>query len=137
VRRAREAGERLSGFGHRVHRRDPRAKRLFELARAEGVAGSWIGRANALERALQEASGRDLALNVDGAIAALLKGLDLSPRLANALFMIARLPGLLAHVMEERETQRPMRRIVPGASRYAGPAPRTVAGHTDPQANYE
>src|SRR5437762_9095479 len=35
----KEAGERMSGFGHRVHTKDPRSARLFELAREAGVDG--------------------------------------------------------------------------------------------------
>src|SRR5205807_7234644 len=35
----RETGERMSGFGHRVHTKDPRSARLFELAREAGVDG--------------------------------------------------------------------------------------------------
>src|SRR5260370_27401581 len=33
----RESGERMSGFGHRVHPKDTRTARLFELARAPRV----------------------------------------------------------------------------------------------------
>src|SRR5262250_1191065 len=38
----REAGERMPGFGHRLHTRDPRTARLFELARKAGVDGVHI-----------------------------------------------------------------------------------------------
>src|SRR5205807_9754662 len=37
----RETGERMSGFGHRVHTKDPRTARLFELARC---ADLWCAR---------------------------------------------------------------------------------------------
>src|SRR5881398_2235249 len=33
---------RLAGLGHRVHTTDPRVKTLFDMARAEGVAGNGI-----------------------------------------------------------------------------------------------
>jgi citrate synthase len=120
VERHRRAGRRLAGFGHRVHPHDPRAARLLALAEEEGAGERWIARARALEQALVDASGKQLPLNVDGAIAVVVLALELPREAANGLFMIARLPGLIAHVLEERSTQRPMRRIDPNASRYAG-----------------
>src|SRR2546427_2816138 len=35
----REAGERMPGFGHRYHTKDPRTARLFTFAREAGVDG--------------------------------------------------------------------------------------------------
>jgi citrate synthase len=51
---------------------------------------------------------------VDGAIGACLIDLAIDPALANAFFMIARVPGLVAHAIEEVKTQKPMRRINQG-----------------------
>src|SRR5215471_5682900 len=47
----REAGERMSGFGHRVHTKDPRTARMFELAREAGVDGPHMKAARAVEKA--------------------------------------------------------------------------------------
>ncbi|MBZ0288341.1 MAG: citryl-CoA lyase, partial [Anaerolineae bacterium] len=68
-------------------------------------------------------SGRALPVNVDGAIAALLVDMQLPPELANTFFMIARVPGLVAHVHEEKTRQRPMRAIHPTDHSYDGPPP--------------
>src|SRR5207249_2928140 len=38
----RDAGERMPGFGHRYHTKDPRTARLFELAREAGVDGAYM-----------------------------------------------------------------------------------------------
>src|SRR5437016_5565201 len=38
----REAGERMPGFGHRYHTKDPRTARLFELACEAGVDGPHV-----------------------------------------------------------------------------------------------
>lgn len=131
LREAREQGRRVSGFGHRVHTNDPRARRLFDLAKEEGLDGSWIDRARAIENALSDATGRKVPINVDGAIAAIMLEIDLPPELGNALFMIARLPGLVAHAIEERRTQPRMRQIDPVGGRYVGPDLRSWKGIDD------
>ena len=107
IRRYREEKKRLPGFGHRFHTRDPRAVRLLSLAEELGLAGPYTAMARAMETALAQETGKKLPLNVDGAIAALLGGMDYPPELANAFFMMARLPGLVAHVFEEMTRMRP------------------------------
>ena len=122
--RYREAGRRVEGFGHRLHDDDPRAARLFALAEELGLARDGIPMARALEAALANAAGKVLPLNVDGAIAACLFDLGFEPYVANAFFIMARMPGWLAHVLEERARERPMRRIEPSAWAYDGPGER-------------
>ncbi|MBN1967619.1 MAG: citryl-CoA lyase [Anaerolineae bacterium] len=119
----RAAGERLPGFGHRIHTADPRTARLFALAEEAGVAGDGVAVIHALEQAIAQATGRALPVNVDGAIAALLVDLDVPPELGNAFFIMARVPGLIAHVYEEWTRERPLRRIDPVNHEYDGPEP--------------
>src|SRR5260370_33101220 len=90
----RESGERMSGFGHRVHTKDPRTARLFELAREAGVDGVHMQAARAVEKAFADAK-KSLPINVDGAIGAILADLGMNPAAFNGIFMIARTPGLL------------------------------------------
>ena len=45
----------MSGFGHRVHTKDPRTVRLFELAREAGVDGVHMQAARAVEKAFADA----------------------------------------------------------------------------------
>jgi citrate synthase len=118
-------GARMSGFGHRVHTSDPRTARLFELAEKAGVAGLHVRAARAVESVFKEA-GKTLPINVDGAIGAILADLGFEAASMNGLFMIARVPGLIAHAIEEKERERPMRRIDPTAHEYDGPGPRAV-----------
>ncbi len=118
-------GERMSGFGHRIHTADPRTARLFELAEEAGATGPHVAAARAVESAFA-ASGKALPINVDGAIGAILADLGFDPSVMNGLFMIARVPGLVAHATEERERMKPMRRVIPGAHEYDGPADRTL-----------
>lgn len=122
----RTAGRRISGFGHRIHSDDPRAKRLFELAEEAGVAGRHIEAARLIEAALQAATGKKLPVNVDGAIAAMLCELEIPADLANGFFVMARTPGLIAHVHEEQTRYKPMRRIHPSDHEYDGVAPREL-----------
>src|SRR5438094_5835528 len=121
----REAGERMPGFGHRYHTKDPRTARLFELAREAGVDGVHMQAARAVEKAFADAK-KSLPINVDGAIGAILADLGMDPAAFNGIFMIARTPGLIAHVIEEQSREKPMRRIDPVNHGYDGPAPRNV-----------
>jgi citrate synthase len=124
VERYREAGKRVEGFGHRLHDDDPRAARLFALAEELGLARDGIPMARAFEAALITVTAKVLPLNVDGAIAACLFDLGFEPYVANAFFILARMPGWLAHVVEERTRERPMRRLEPSAWEYDGPGER-------------
>src|SRR5438270_4380671 len=120
-----EAGERMPGFGHRLHTKDPRTARLFELAREAGVDGVHMQAARAVEKAFADAK-KSLPINVDGAIGAILADLGMDPAAFNGIFMIARTPGLVAHVIEEQTREKPMRRIDPVNHGYDGPGPRSV-----------
>ena len=60
------------------------------------------------------------AFNVDGAIAALLCEMEFPPELANAFFIMARIPGLVAHVYEEQTRMKPMRHINSKDHEYDG-----------------
>jgi succinyl-CoA synthetase alpha subunit len=122
----REAGERMPGFGHRLHTKDPRTARLFELAREAGVDGVHMQAARAVEKAFADAK-KALPINVDGAIGAILADLGMNPAAFNGIFMTARTPGLVAHVIEEQTRERPMRRIDPVNHGYDGPRPRKLS----------
>ncbi len=126
IKKFREEKKRLSGFGHRYHTNDPRTKKLFALAEELGLAGDYTKLALAFVKKLKEITGKDLPLNVDGAIGALLCELDIDPILANAFFMIARVPGLVAHIYEEKTRYKPMRKIHPTDVEYDGPEERAV-----------
>ena len=123
----RSRKRRLSGFGHRLHTEDPRTVRLLQMTEELGLAGDGIRTAKAFESAIKEATGKSLPLNVDGAIAAVLVDLSIPSALANAFFMIARLPGLVSHAHEEQTRQKPMRKIHPSDVTYDGPPLRHLS----------
>jgi len=124
VRDYKSRGKRLPGYGHRFHSRDPRSIRLFQMAEDLDLGGEHVGMARSIEGVIEKVIGRSLPVNVDGAIGALLCDLDFPAELANGFFIMARIPGLLAHVYEEKTRMRPMRHINSKAHVYDGPPER-------------
>ena len=122
----RQDKKRLSGFGHRLHTNDPRTVKLFDLAAEYKVAGKFVTLIRSFEKEMEKSLGKKLPVNVDGAIAALLCEMDFDPLLANAFFMIARVPGLVAHIYEEKTRFKPMRKIHPTDVIYDGPDQRKI-----------
>jgi citrate synthase len=124
VAEARARGDKLPGFGHRVHSViDPRVAVLFDLAVHEGLAGDGIQFARALEDAIR-AKIKPIPLNIDGALAAILVDLGFPSAVGRLLFVIGRVAGLSAEVLEEHTREKPMRIKLP--VEYDGaPAQRT------------
>src|SRR2546428_2257642 len=117
------------GFGHRFHTRDPRAARLFQMALELELEGEHVRLIRVAERALdahKDRFERPLPVNVDGAIAAISADLGFAYELGNAIFLISRLPGLIAHAHEERTRQQPMRQIDPKDHDYDGARDRRL-----------
>jgi len=95
---------RAPGFGHPVHRPvDPRAERILELADARGVSGPHVLLARRLRDAVAETWGKPLPMNVSMPIAAVMLDLGYSTTAVQAVPVLARTAGLLAHLAEERE----------------------------------
>jgi citrate synthase len=122
-------GQTPPGFGHRLHTRDPRAARLFQMAMELELDGEHVRMMRAIERVLttrEESIGLLLPVNVDGAIAAITADLGFAYELGNAIFLISRLPGLIAHSHEERSRYQPMRSIDPKDAEYDGARSRRL-----------
>jgi citrate synthase len=104
ARRAREAGQRLPGFGHPVHKPlDPRAERILELADARRVSGPHIVLARAIRDGVAAAWGKPLTMNISMPMAAVMLDLGFPPSAVKSVPILARTAGLLAHLAEERE----------------------------------
>jgi citrate synthase len=82
---------------------DPRAERILELAEAHGVAGSHVALARDLRDAVAQVWRKPLTLNVSMAIAAVMLDLAVPVAAVDAVPLLARTAGLLAHLAEERE----------------------------------
>jgi citrate synthase len=94
---------RIPGIGHRTHAEgDPRAIRLFEIARETDCYGSYCA---LLERIGELASerGRFLPVNVTGAIAAIASDMGFRWQITRAFALIGRTLGALGHIQEEMD----------------------------------
>ena len=104
TREIHEAGGRVPGFGHPLHKPlDPRAERILALADERGVSGPHVAYARALRDAVATEWGKPLTLNVAMPMAAVLLDLGYPVVAAKAVPILARTAGLLAHLAEEQE----------------------------------
>lgn len=123
LKQIRDSGKRMPGFGHRIHTKDPRTRRLFDLARDLGFNREHVELSVAIER--EFASKKALPINVDGAIAAIISDMGFDWRLGKAFFLIGRVAGMIAHVYEEMTSEKPMRRMCTQETEYDGPWERS------------
>jgi citrate synthase len=88
--------KRMPGLGHPIHKPlDPRAVRLFEIARETGFYGKYC-------KLMEEIAGtRGITLNATGAIGALACELGLDWKVVKGLGVMARAIGLVGHILEE------------------------------------
>ena len=124
-------GQLPPGYGHRIHKRDPRAARLMQLAFELELEGGHTQLARAVEQELAQrhtttSDSGGTSLNSDGAIAAVSGDLGLDAETATLLFTISRVPGLVAHALEEQRRQEATRHIDPNLHIYDGPIERRL-----------
>ena len=100
----RAAKSPIPGYGHPLHRgADPRAARLLEVAAETGVAAHHVAIATLVERLMPGLIGRPLALNVSGAIPAVLLDAGYPLSGLKGVPLLARTAGLIAHLVEEQQ----------------------------------
>jgi citrate synthase len=122
----RAARRAVPGYGHPLHKGfDPRAKRLFDVADEVGSSGRHAQIAHQVERLLPGLLGKPLALNVSGAIPAVLLDAGYPLAALKGVPILARTAGLIAHLLEEQ--LRPigfvMSHAAAAAIEYDGEAP--------------
>ena len=116
--------EKIMGFGHRVYKTgDVRAGILKEYARKLAAAAGfekWEKTADIIE----EIIGREKNLfpNLDWPAGRLYHALGLEPTIYTPIFVMARVAGWSAHVIEQAAHNR----LIRPRSRYIGPEKRTV-----------
>jgi citrate synthase len=124
VREALARKERIMGFGHRVYKTgDERARILKVHARhAAEAAGNlrWEETADIIERVVLAEKG--LHPNLDWPAGRLYHCLNLEIPLYTPIFVLSRVAGWSAHVIEQLEHNR----LIRPRARYTGPARRSV-----------
>jgi citrate synthase len=125
----RERKKRILGYGHGIHApEDPRKVKLYQYASDIGVAGDHMAFAEALSSQVKEITGKDLPINVDGAIGAIISDLSVHWTYGKSFFYMSRAAGLTAHVREEQMKEPPMRRVYTWDDvEYQGPPERSLA----------
>ncbi len=103
-------GKRIPGFGHRYHRRDPRAPALIEMAKDLAVDGLHLHLAIAVEKLLSKQKG--IYMNIDGVSSAILSDLGLHWKAGRGVFATGRIPGLLVEVLVELTAYKPFRKML-------------------------
>jgi citrate synthase len=97
-----ERRQRIPGIGHRTHAEgDPRADRLFQIARETEVYGRYCDLLQKVAQAAEARRGRRLPVNVTGAIAAVASDLGLPWQLSKTFAIVGRTLGAMAHIGEE------------------------------------
>jgi len=110
----------IPGFGHPQHKPDdPRAIRLLELAREQGVAAEHVTAVERLSAAVDRAYGKHITLNATGAVAAVLGDCGVPAEIFRGFAIVARAAGLVGHVHEEQH--KPAMRAIWEAAERAVP----------------
>jgi citrate synthase len=120
-----EAGRRVPGLGHPVHKlQDPRTPRIYEIAEETGLKGSYLGRLEQVAAAYAEQTGRQLPVNGAGVAGAALADLGFPGPLLRGFALLARTAGVLGHLAEELQSPIGMRlyREVDERAKYVPPA---------------
>ena len=124
VARELEAGRRVPGLGHPVHKvEDPRTPRIYAIAEETGLAGSCLARLREVAAVHARQTGRELPINGAGVAGAALADLGFPGPLLRGFALLARTAGLLGHLAEEMRSPigLPLYREVDERAKYDPP----------------
>lgn len=126
LKELKEKKVRIAGFGHTTLDHDHRSDVLFEVAKETGTYGAHCAFAEKVTRELNAISSKKLPMNIDGSMGAVISDMGFDWRIAKGFFIIARMPGLVAHVYEEITGGEGIRRVDQQEIVYVGPEPRSL-----------
>jgi citrate synthase len=116
-----EAGEKVMGFGHRVYKtEDPRAQELRGVARDLGHKmgnDRWFQILQQIEKAMEPYRPKGIYPNVDFYAGAVYSLLGIPDELFIPMFAVGRMPGWVAHILEQYEDNVLIRPLL----EYTGP----------------
>jgi citrate synthase len=105
----------IPGFGHPQHSGgDPRANLLLRLAQEHDIVGKHIEMLYTIRDVLPDAIGRELPINVNGAIPAVMLDVGFPLAALKGISLLARTASIIAHLQEE--TERPIGFVMSGAA---------------------
>lgn len=103
-------GERIMGFGHRFHRRDPRVQALLQLADTHNFSGTHLRVARHLSEILERAKG--ISMNIEAAGGSILLDLGFDPKISHLFIILGRSPMFAAAYLERlSQGRKPFQRI--------------------------
>lgn len=116
----RSRKQRVPGFGHPWHNRDPRTLKLTAKAKEWNLAGPHLALAESISSELK------LPANIDGIISGIISDMGIAWHYGRAFFIVPRAVGLAAHAVEETTRERPFRAIDLDDVAYDGPPERDL-----------
>lgn len=92
----------IPGIGHHFHKPvDPRAPRLFQIARENGLSGHYVDLMQRIAAEAEQRLRKPLPVNATGAIAAIASELGMPWTIVRGIGVMARAIGLVGHIREE------------------------------------
>ncbi|OGA39268.1 MAG: hypothetical protein A3G24_21920 [Betaproteobacteria bacterium RIFCSPLOWO2_12_FULL_62_13] len=128
VAKVRAEKRRIPGLGHPTHKGDDfRARKLRQIASECGLLGDKIKMFEAIHAEFLRSTGKQgICINVDGMLGAIMSEIGFRPMQMAAVALLAVLPGIMAHVIEEIEEGKPLRIVRDEDNDYLGHPERPV-----------
>jgi len=115
---------RVPGYGIPLHASDPRAPKVMEIARQEGVFGMYCRFGEAIERSLARArGGKTVPMNIDGIGAVIALDLGFDWRATQMFLITPRTVSFGAHYLEEQSQDTTWRHLPAEQITYIGDEP--------------